>query len=44
MVLTVPGTGFFSNGDKEYVRTAKQAGEDVAEEYRRAFRKIVVCS
>lgn len=44
MVLTAPRTGFFSNGDREYVRTVKQAAEDVAEKYRRAFKKIVMCS
>lgn len=42
VVLTVPGTGVFANGDKKYLETVKRAAKNAVENYGGSFSNLVV--
>lgn len=42
LVLKVPGTGVFANGDKKYLDAVKRAAKDAVEKYGGSFRNLIV--
>lgn len=44
MVLTVPGSGVFSNNDAEYKKTVERAAKKACSHHGRGFNTITICS